>query len=292
MRSTSTDHSLADPAGSSGTSLPVIRIGSGRGPLLERLRELWRYRELLYFLAWRDVKVRYRQTLLGVAWAVLQPLLTMLLFTIFFGKLARMPSDGIPYALFAYAGLLPWTFFANAVSSSGASLVANPDLVGKVYLPRMLVPGAAVVAGLVDFAIAFTLLIGLLVYYRVAIAPAMLPLLPLLAALTALFALAVGLWAAAVNVKYRDVRYALPFAIQLSLFASPVIYPSTLVPEAWRPLLLLNPLTGMIEAYRAALFNRPLDWIALGASAALTAITLLCAMRYFRRMEARFADMI
>ncbi|MGH9783738.1 MAG: ABC transporter permease [Terriglobia bacterium] len=291
MRLATTGSSTTDAAGKPETSLPVIRIGSGQEPLLDRLRELWRYRELLYFLAWRDVKVRYRQTLLGVAWAVLQPLLTMLLFTIFFGKLAGMPSDGIPYALFAYAGLLPWTFFANAVTNSGESLIANPDLVGKVYLPRVFVPTAAVVACLVDFAVAFGLLIGLLAYYRVAIAPGIL-LLPPLVVLTTLFALAVGLWAAAVNVKYRDVRYALPFAIQLGLFASPVIYPATLVPESWRALLLLNPLTGIIEGYRAALFGRPLDWIALGASTALTAAALLYATRYFRRMEAHFADLI
>ena len=291
MRSATTESTLTESASRRECSLPVIRIGSGPEPLLDRLREFWRYRELLYFLAWRDVKVRYRQTLLGVAWAVLQPLLTMLLFTIFFGKLAGMPSEGMPYALFAYAGLLPWTFFANAVTNSGESLVANPGLVGKVYLPRVFVPSAAVAASLVDFAIAFGLLIVLLAYYRVAIAPAML-LLPLLVVLTALFALAVGVWAAAVNVQYRDVRYALPFAIQLWLFASPVIYPSTLVPAPWRPLLLLNPLTGIIEGYRSALFNRPFDWTALGASAVLTAAALLYATRYFRRMETHFADMI
>lgn len=232
MGSATTDSSPTGAASIPEASLPVIRIGSGPEPLLGRFREFWQYRELLYFLAWRDVKVRYRQTLLGVAWAVLQPLLTMLLVTIFFGKLAGMPSDGIPYALFAYAGLLPWTFFANAVTNSGESLVANPGLIGKVYLPRVFVPSAAAVASLVDFAVAFGLLIGLLAYYRVAIAPSIL-LLPPLVVLTALFALAVGLWAAAVNVKYRDVRYALPFTIQLWLFASPVIYPSTLVPAPW-----------------------------------------------------------
>jgi len=259
--------------------------------LRNRLREFWQYREVLYFLAWRDVKVRYRQTLLGVVWAVLQPLLTMLLFTIFFGKLAGMPSDGVPYALFAYAGLLPWTFFANAVTNSGESFLANPDLVSKVYLPRMLIPSAAVVACLVDFAIAFVLLIGLMAYYRVAVTLAAL-LLPFLILLTALLAAAVGLWAAALNVQYRDVRYALPFVIQIGLFASPVIYPATLVPEPWRPLLLLNPLTGIIEGYRSSLFGLPFDWMALGASAALTVTASLYSVRFFRRVEAHFADMI
>jgi len=256
-----------------------------------RFREIWEYRELLHFLAWRDVKVRYRQTLLGVAWAVLQPLLMMILFTLFFGRLVRMPSEGIPYALFAYAGLLPWTFFANAVTNAGESLVANPDLVNKVYLPRMLVPSAAVVASLVDFAIAFVLLIGLMASYQVSITSAFL-LLPFLIILTALLALAVGLWIAALNVKYRDMRYALPFVIQVWLFASPVIYPSTLVPAPWRTLLLLNPLTGIIEGYRSSLFGRPFDWMALSAAAALTVAALLYATRFFRQVEMHFADMI
>jgi lipopolysaccharide transport system permease protein len=246
---------------------------------------------LLVFLAWRDVQVRYRQTLLGVAWAGLQPLLLMLMFTLFFGKLAGIPSEGAPYGLFAFVGVLPWTFFSNAVTESGNSLVANPDLITKVYFPRVLVPAAAIVASLVDFAIGFVLLIGFMAYYAVGVTSAVL-MLPLLTILLAVLALAVGMWMAALNVRYRDVRYALPFAIQLWLFASPVIYPSTLVPAEWRPLLLLNPLTGIIEGYRSSLLNRPFDWIAICASMTLTLLALLYALHYFRRVEKSFADII
>jgi homopolymeric O-antigen transport system permease protein len=272
-------------------SLPVVRIDARPRSLRSQCAEYWRYRELLYFLAWRDVKVRYRQTVLGVVWAILQPVLAMLLFTVFFGKFAGMPSDGIPYAVFAYAGLLPWTFFSNSVTSAGESLVANPDLVSKVYLPRMLVPSAAVLAGLLDFAIAFSLLLFLIPYFHVPVASSIL-LLPVLIFLAVLFTLAVGLSTAAVNVRYRDVRYALPFLIQIGLFASPVIYPSSLVPAPWRGLLLLNPLTGIIEGFRSALFGRPFDWTALLVSAAITVAALLLAARYFRRVEAYFADVI
>jgi lipopolysaccharide transport system permease protein len=286
-----TDGSPNPAASAWDASLPVVRIDSAKPPIHSQFAEYWRYRELLYFLVWRDVKVRYRQTALGIAWAVLQPLLAMLLFAIVFGRFARMPSDGIPYALFAYAGLLPWTFFSNAVTNAGQSLITNPDLVTKVYLPRMLVPSAAVLASLLDFAIAFVLLLVLMPYYQVAVTSSIL-LLPALVFLAVLFALALGLWTCAVNVKYRDVRYALPFAIQIGLFASPVIYPSSLVPAPWRSLLLLNPLTGIIEGFRSSLFGRPFDWVALAASVAITVAVLLLAARYFRRVEARFADMI
>lgn len=274
-----------------GAHTPIIRIGPGERSAVFRLREFWQYRELLYFLAWRDVKVRYRQTLLGIIWALLQPLLAMLLFTVFFGKLAGIPSEGVPYAVFVYVGLAPWTFFANAVTESANSLVANPDLIDRVYLPRMMIPGAAILANLVDFVIAFLALGCLMAYYRITITSAIF-LLPLVAALTMLFALAAGMWMAALNVRYRDVRYALPFAIQLWLFVSPVIYPSTLVPARWRPLLLLNPLTGLIDGYRSCFLGRPFDWSGLGVSAALTLAALLYAMWSFRRMEATFADVI
>jgi lipopolysaccharide transport system permease protein len=270
---------------------PVISIGATPPPLTERLRELWRYRELLFFLAWRDIKVRYRQTVLGILWAMLQPLLMMLLFTVVFGRLGRMPSEGVPYALFAYVGLLPWTFFSHAVTEGGNSLITYPDLVTKVYLPRLLVPGAAIAAALVDFAIGFVLLVGLLVWYGVAPTFALL-LLPVLVALTAVLAFAVGSWMAALNVRYRDVRYALPFAIQLWLFATPVIYPSTLVPDRWRPLLLANPLTGIIDGFRTALLGRPLDGTGLLVSALLTALAVVLSLRYFRAVEQDFADAI
>jgi lipopolysaccharide transport system permease protein len=255
------------------------------------LRDLWAYRELLYFLTWRDVKVRYKQTVLGAAWAIIQPLFTMLLFTLFFGRLAGMPSEGIPYPLFAYAGLLPWTFFANAITSSGNSLVGSANLITKVYFPRMIIPGAAVAAGLVDFALASVLLAGMMVYYGVAITANVL-LLPALVLLTVLLALGVGMWMSALNVKYRDIRYALPFVVQLWMFGSPVIYPATIVPVRWRWMLDLNPLTGIIEGFRAALFGRPFDWTALGLAGTLTVLFLSYAAYDFRRMEKTFADVV
>jgi lipopolysaccharide transport system permease protein len=269
---------------------PVICIrpdaGSGWG-----LRELWAYRELLWFLAWRDIQLRYRQTALGVAWALIQPLFTMLLFTLFFGTLAGMPSDGVPYPLFAYAGLLSWTFFANAVTASGNSLVGSSHLITKVYFPRLLVPTAAVVAGLVDLAVASVLFAGLALYYGVVPSWSIL-LLPVLVVLLVLLALAVGLWMAALNVRYRDVRHALPFLIQLWMFATPVIYPASLVPERWRWLLALNPLTGLVEALRAVLFGRTPDWSTLGVAVAITLGVLVLAVGYFRRQERDFADVV
>ncbi len=208
----------------------VVRISAGRRLRLLEIRDLWAYRELLYFLAWRDVKVRYKQTALGAGWAILQPVASMLVFTLFFGKLARIPTDGIPYPIFVYAGLLPWTFFANAVTASGDSLVANSNLITKVYFPRMLIPGAAVAAGLVDFAISAVVFLVMMPLYAVGIQWRMLMAAPLLA-LTVLVALAFGMWIAALNVKYRDVRYAVPFMIQLWMFVTPVIYPVTIVPQ-------------------------------------------------------------
>jgi lipopolysaccharide transport system permease protein len=270
---------------------PLILIEPGRRWVALNLRDLWAYRELLFFLTWRDVKVRYKQTLLGAAWAIIQPLFTMLLFTLFFGKLAGMPSEGIPYPLFAYAGLLPWTFFANAVTNSGNSLVGSANLITKVYFPRMIIPGAAVGAGLVDFALAFLLLAGMMFSYGVAITRSLL-MLPLLILLTVLLAAGVGMWMSALNVKYRDIRYALPFFIQLWMFASPIIYPATIVPERWRWALALNPLTGIIEGYRSALFGRAFDATALALATALTLAILMYAAYDFRRMEKTFADVV
>ncbi|MGH9901698.1 MAG: ABC transporter permease [Pyrinomonadaceae bacterium] len=254
------------------------------------LRDLWLYRDLLYFLVWRDVKVRYKQTALGVAWAVMQPLFTMLIFSLIFGRLAGMKSDGIPYPLFAYAGLLSWTFFANAVISSGNSLVGSANLITKVYFPRLLIPMAAVVAGLVDFAIAFVLLAVLMLYYRVGLTWQVLAL-PLLMLLTTLLAIGVGMWTSALNVKYRDIRHALPFVIQLWFFASPIIYPASIF-GSWRWVLALNPMTGLIEGYRAALYGRPFDWPTLALAAVLTLALLTYAAFTFRRMEKNFADII
>ncbi len=256
------------------------------------LGSLWAYHELFFFLTWRDVKVRYKQTLLGAGWAIIQPLFTMLVFTFIFGTLARIPSDGIPYPLFAYAGLLPWTFFANATTNSSQSLIGNTNLITKVYFPRLIIPCASVGAGALDFAIAFLVLVGLMIYYGVGATWRVLMLPPLML-LTVLAALGVGLWMSALNVRYRDIRHALPFLIQLWMFASPVIYPTSIVPERWRWILLLNPLTGIIEGFRAALFHRrEFDWTALAASAFVTLVLLAYSAHVFRRMERSFADFI
>lgn len=270
---------------------PLVTIEPNKKWSPIELRDLWAFRELLYFLTWRDVKVRYKQTELGVAWAIIQPLLTMVIFTLFFGRLAGVPSDNVPYPLFAYAGLLPWTFFANAISNSGNSLIGNANLITKVYFPRMIIPGAAVAAGLVDFAIALVILILLMIYYRIALSWSLL-MFPVVAVLTALLALGVGMWLSALNVKYRDVRFALPFLIQLWMFVSPVIYPASFLPVRVRWLLSLNPMTGIIEGYRSSLFNRPFNWIALAVSTSITLAFLIYAAFVFRKMEKSFADVV
>jgi lipopolysaccharide transport system permease protein len=270
---------------------PLVIIEPNKAWSALDLHDLWAFRELLYFLTLRDVKVRYKQTGLGVAWAILQPLLTMLIFTIFFGRLAGVPSDNIPYPIFAYAGLLPWTFFSNAITSSGNSLVGSTHLITKVYFPRMIIPGAAVAAGLVDFAIAFVILVLLMIYYRVMVTWNVL-MFPVVVLLTTLLALGLGMWLSALNVKYRDVRFALPFLIQLGLFVSPVIYPVSFLPAKLAWLLSLNPMTGIIEGYRSALFGHPFNWSALAISTAITLALLVYSSYTFRRMEKSFADII
>ncbi|HEY0431318.1 MAG TPA: ABC transporter permease [Pyrinomonadaceae bacterium] len=270
---------------------PLVTIEpSGRWGVFN-LRDLWSYRELLYFLIWRDVKVRYKQTALGVAWAIIQPLFTMLIFSLFFGRLANVPSDGVPYPLFAYAGLLPWTFFANAVSNSGNSLVGSANLITKVYFPRMIIPAAAVGAGLVDLGISFVVLVPLMFYYGVTLTWNVL-MLPVFVVLTALLALGVGMWLSALNVKYRDVRFALPFLVQLWMFISPVIYPTSFLPQKYRLLFALNPMTGVIEGYRSALFGHAFNWKALAVATSLTLAVLVYASFSFRRMEKSFADIV
>jgi len=270
---------------------PLVVIQPSNRLSLLSFKDIWAYRELLFFLTWRDVKVRYKQTALGAAWAILQPLFMMIIFTIFFGRLAGVASAGIPYPLFALAGLVPWTFFANAITASGNSLVGSANLITKVYFPRLIVPAAAMLAGLVDFLLAFMMLVLLMFYYRVTLTLQIL-FLPVLILLTALFSLGVGTWMSALNVKYRDVRFALPFLIQLWLFVSSVILPSTSVPQKWRWLLMLNPMSGIIEGYRAALFGLPFDWPALGVASALTIVVLLYAIYAFGRVERSFADII
>jgi lipopolysaccharide transport system permease protein len=268
----------------------VVIQPSNRWSILS-FKDIWAYRELLFFLTWRDVKVRYKQTALGAAWAILQPLFMMIIFTIFFGRLAGVASAGIPYPLFALAGLVPWTFFSNAITASGNSLVGSANLITKVYFPRLIVPAAAMLAGLIDFLLAFLLLVILMIYYRVTPTVQLLSL-PVLILLTALFSLGVGTWMSALNVKYRDVRFALPFLIQLWLFVSSVILPSSSIPQKWRWLIMLNPMSGIIEGYRAALFGLPFDWPALGIASALTIVVLLYAIYAFGRVERSFADII
>jgi lipopolysaccharide transport system permease protein len=270
---------------------PVVMIGPGRRWAGIDLRELWQYRDLFHFLMWRDVKVRYKQTFLGVTWAVLQPLLTMAIFTLLFGRLARVPSDGQPYAIFVYAGLLPWNFFASAVTASSNSLVGNAALITKVYFPRLVIPGAAVGAGLVDLAIAGVILVVMGFYYHLGAGAHLLMVAPLIA-LTTVFAVAAGLWTSAMNVKYRDVRYALPFVIQIWMYVTPVIYPITFLPPHWRWAVMLNPLSGIIEGFRSAIFNQPFNWSGLGLAAAIIAASFAYAALEFRRMERTFADVI
>lgn len=270
---------------------PLVVIQPSNKWNLINLRDIWAYRELLFFLTWRDVKVRYKQTLLGAAWAILQPLFMMIIFTIFFGRLAGVDSAGIPYPVFALAGLVPWTFFSNTITASGNSLVGSAHLITKVYFPRLIVPAAAMMAGLVDFVLAFALLIVLMIYYRVPITSQVV-FLPVLVLLTALFGLGVGTWMSALNVKYRDVRFALPFVIQLWLFVSSVILPSSAVPAKYRWILMFNPMSGIIEGYRAALFGLPFDWPALGVATVLTIAMLFYSVYSFGKAERSFADII
>jgi lipopolysaccharide transport system permease protein len=270
----------------------VVTIEPSKSWVPLRLADVWQYRELLYFLTWRDVKVRYKQTLLGAAWAILQPLLTMLIFTLLFGRLAGIPSGGIPYPIFAFGGLLIWTFFSNSITNSGNSLVGSSNLITKIYFPRMIIPAAAVGAGLVDFILAFVIQLGLMIYYRVHPTWA-LTMIPLLVLVAALLALGVGMWLSALNVKYRDIRYAIPFLVQLWMFASPIIYPLSMLPPKWRWVLMLNPLTGIIENFRIALFaHRAFEWTALIISVLITLVVLVYSAFAFRRMEKTFADVI
>jgi lipopolysaccharide transport system permease protein len=270
----------------------TLRIEPSRGWVSLRLRELWEYRELLFFLVWRDIKVRYKQTALGAAWAIIQPFFTMIVFSLFFGKLAKVPSDGIPYPVFSYAALVPWTFFANGLSESSNSLVSSSNLIKKIYFPRLAIPIATVLAGAVDFIIAFTVLILMMLYYG--ITPTVQTLwLPLFVLLAFVSSLGTGLWLSAMNVKFRDVRYIVPFIVQFWMFATPIAYPSSLLPEPWRTIYGLNPMVGVVEGFRWALLGtdtRPHGVVAFSAVAAL--LILVGGAFYFRRMEKMFADVV
>jgi lipopolysaccharide transport system permease protein len=273
-------------------SVPVIRIEPSRGWVSLRLRELWEYRELLYFLVWRDVKVRYKQTVLGAAWAIIQPFFTMVVFSVFFGRLARVPSDGIPYPIFSYTALVPWAFFAEGLRRASNSLVEHAGLVKKVYFPRLAMPIARVFAGIVDFVLAFVVLLGMMFVYGVTptVNVLWLPLFLLLALVTSL---GTALWLAAMNVRFRDVAYIVPFIIQFWMYATPIVYPSSLLPEPWRTLYGINPMAGVVEGFRWALLGTDTAPGPILIVSSLVALVLLVGGAfYFRRMEKTFADVV
>jgi lipopolysaccharide transport system permease protein len=271
---------------------PRIRLKASNGWRAINVKELWQFRELLYFLSWRDIKVRYKQTALGASWAIIQPFMTMVVFSVFFGKLAKMPSDGIPYPIFAYVALVPWTFFANGITQSSNSLVQSSSLLKKVYFPRLIVPISSVVSGIVDFIFSFIVLIALMLYYGYV--PTVhifwLPLFLLLAFATSL---GVGVWLSAMNVQFRDVRYTVPFVTQFWLFATPIAYPSSLLSEPWRTLYGVNPMVGVVEGFRWALLgSQPSSVSMIALSACVTCMFLIAGLFYFRRMERSFSDVV
>jgi lipopolysaccharide transport system permease protein len=273
--------------------LPTLRIAPSKGWVPLKLKDLWEYRELLYFLIWRDIKVRYKQTALGATWAIIQPFFTMVVFSIFFGHLAKVPSDGIPYPLFSFAALVPWTFFANGLSQSSNSLVGSGTLITKVYFPRLIIPLASVFSGIVDFVLAFLVLLGMMVYYGLFPTTVNVLWLPLFLLLALTTSLGVGLWLSALNVEYRDVRYIVPFITQFWMLATPIGYPSSLLQQPWRTLYGLNPMVGVAEGFRWALLGTntaPGPIIAVSSAAAV--LILVTGAFYFRRMEKTFADLV
>lgn len=274
------------------TNVPVLHIRPSKGWVALQLRELWEYRELLYFLTWRDIKVRYKQTLLGGAWAIIQPFFTMVVFSIFFGKLAKVPSDGIPYPIFSYTGLVPWTFFSYGLSQASNSLVGSGNLIKKVYFPRLVVPISSVLSGAVDFLLAFAVLLGMIFFYGIT-PTSNIVWLPALFLLAGTAALGAGLWLSAMNVQFRDVRYAVPFLTQFWLFATPIAYPSSLLAEPWRTVYGLNPMVGVVEGFRWALLGTDtVPGPVILASTVATTVLLISGAFYFRRMEKTFADVV
>src|SRR4051812_24871977 len=285
-----TKPTIAAPAPSQ--DIPYIRIQASRGWVSLKLGELWEYRELVYFLTWRDIKIRYKQTALGAAWAVIQPFFTMVVFSLFFGRLAKVPSDGIPYPIFSYAALVPWTFFANGLTQSSNSLVGSAHLIKKIYFPRLAVPLGTVLSGVVDFVLAFVVLLGMMVWYGI-VPTGNIVWLPLFLLLALVTSLGVGLWLSAMNVQFRDVRFIVPFLAQFWLFATPIAYPSSLLSEPWHTLYGLNPMVGVVEGFRWALLGTDAapGPIILVSSLAAVAI-LVSGAFYFRRMEKTFADVV
>jgi lipopolysaccharide transport system permease protein len=270
---------------------PLITIEPQKGWAALELGDLWRYRELLLLLTWRDIKVRYAQTVLGAAWAVIQPLLTMVIFSVIFGQLAKLPSDGIPYPIFTDVALLPWQLFAFSLTNSSQSLVGSQNLVSKVYFPRLVIPIASVLPGLVDFAISFLVLVGMLMYYQIPLTARIFAL-PLFLLLAVMSALAIGLWLSALNVEYRDIRYVVPFLTIFWQYATPVAYSASLIPEKWRLLYGLNPMTGVVEGFRWALLGSGQVDGMIWVSVIIIVFLLISGLAYFRRMEATFADVI
>ncbi len=269
----------------------VIKPKKGLIPL--NLSEIWHFRELLYFLAWRDIKVKYKQTALGAAWAILQPFLTMIVFLILFGKLAKIPSDGIPYPIFVYAGILLWNYFSSALNSAGNSLVASSNLITKVYFPRLIIPASASLSALLDFLIASIILIGLMFFYHFTPGIIGIVIIPIIIFLTFMVAMGCGLWLSALNVEYRDFQYVIPFLIQIWMFVTPVIYPVTFLPDKYRWILSFNPMSGIIEAFRASIFrHQEINWSLLIISLAVAVVIFVTGMLYFRKVERSFADII
>jgi len=269
-----------------------IRLQPSKGWVSLKLSELWEYRELLYFLTWRDIKIRYKQTALGAAWAVIQPVFTMIVFSIFFGKLARMPSDGIPYPIFSFAALVPWTLFVYGLTQASNSLVGSSNLIRKVYFPRLVIPISSLFSGVVDFLIAFAILLGMMLYYG--IHPTINAIwLPFFVLLTLVTSLGIGLWLSALNVEYRDVKYVVPFLTQIWMFATPIAYPSSLLHQPWRTIYGLNPIAGVVEGFRWALLGSHSNPGPILISSSTTAVLMLVSgALYFRRMERTFADIV
>ena len=272
--------------------LSTLRIAPSKGWVPLKLKDLWEYRELLYFLVWRDIKVRYKQTALGASWAIIQPFFTMVVFSIFFGHLAKVPSDGSPYPLFSFAALVPWTFFANGLSQSSNSLVGSGTLITKVYFPRLIIPLGSVFSGVIDFVLAFVVLLGMMVYYGL-IPTVNILWLPLFLLLALTISLGVGLWLSALNVEYRDVRYIVPFVTQFWMLATPIGYPSSLLQQPWRTLYGLNPMVGVVEGFRWALLGtNTAPGPIIAVSSVVAVLILVTGAFYFRRMEKTFADLI
>jgi len=275
------------------SEIPVVLIKPSRGWMPLNLRDLWLYRELVYFMTWRDLKVRYKQTVLGAGWAILRPLLTMVVFSIFFGNLAKVPSDNVPYPIFSYTALLPWELFATALSVSSRSLVQNSNMITKIYFPRVILPLSSILAGLVDFLIAFVVLIFMMLFYGI-VPTANIWTLPLFLLLTLITALGVGLWLSALNVLYRDVGYVLPFLTQFWMYITPIAYAASLVPERWKLIYALNPMTGVVEGFRWALLGSEASAPGpmLIVSSIMAVVLLISGLFYFRQMERQFADRV